>query len=81
MAFIHDEGVPVAKVRALPAGTEIYLNGFDRYGMHWTLRGTIVQSGKRKMFRYEDTDGLSRIVPIIKTGNRWWTMEAKYVIR
>lgn len=75
MAYIHEEGLPLEKVRALPVGSVVYLNGYDRYGMHWTRECTIVQSGRKKMLKYWDVDHLSKLMPIRKEANRWYTLE------
>lgn len=78
MAYIHEEGLPVEKVRALPAGTTVYLNGYDRYGIHWVRECTVVQSGKKKMLSYMDAGYLSKTMPIRKEANRWYTLEERY---
>lgn len=78
MAYIHEKGLPLEKVRALPVGSVVYLNGFDRYGIHWTRECTIVQSGKKKMLKYWDNFDLSKTVPIRKEATRWFTLEERY---
>ena len=62
-----------AEVRALPAGTRVNLHGQDRFGVPSWLECTVVQSGKKKVLAYLDTDMSTVTKPIRDYPNKYYT--------
>lgn len=60
------------EVKKLPPGTEVHLEGRDRHGELVWLEGTIVQSGKSRVFSYYDHNW-TRVTKTIKSypGKKW----------
>lgn len=65
------------QVKALPPGTEVHLEGRDRYGEITWLEGSVVQSGKQKVFAYFDRASFSRETKkIMDYPNKKWMVQA-----
>ena len=63
------------QVKQLPAGTEVHLEGHDRHGDLTWLEGTIVQSGKSKVFAYRDHNFGRQTKAIKNWPNKNWTVQ------
>ena len=64
------------EVKQLPVGTEIHLEGRDRYGEVTWMEGTIAQSGKSKVFSYHDHNYARQTKPIKLYPNKKWMVQA-----
>jgi len=65
------------EVKKLPVGTDVHLEGNDRYGEVTWMEGKIQQSYKKKIFVYRDNDGLQHEKPIRAYPNKKWMVQIK----
>jgi hypothetical protein len=64
------------QVKALPIGTEVHLEGRDRYGELTWLEGRVQQGYKGKVFAYHDHSWSREIKSIRAYPGKEWTVQA-----
>lgn len=63
------------EVKKLAPGTEVHLEGRNRYGELSWLEGTVAQSGKKKVFAYREPDWTLKSLAIRAYPNKKWTVQ------